>query len=658
MAEMKHLKYRPDIDGLRSIAVLAVVAFHAFPRHFAGGYVGVDIFFIISGFLISGILFDNLDQNSFSIAEFYSRRVRRIFPALSVVLITCLGFGWVSLLADEFQALGKQTAAGVGFVSNFLFWSESGYFDVASETKPLLHLWSLAIEEQFYIFWPLLLYAADRWRLRFMNWVLVLVVASVLYGAYMVHKDATGAFYSPGSRVWELAFGGILAYIHRRPIWMQWRDRSRLRRYLSPVAMILIVLLIRKEERFFPGAWSVLSTTAAVMLIFSGSESWLNKKFLSHPWMIWVGLISYPFYLWHWPFLSFARIMESGTPSVSIRVAAVLLSFLAAILTFYGVEKPLRQGVRKTVIVPVLCMIMAAIGLFGYLVFAKPGWYQNSLASNPFRDSHLLPEAGVCLPEYEPYGKLDRCFSNDPKPSTVLIGDSHAGHYYWGFLKTNQPISVMWNGGCPPMETIEFDQHQCPERWQAMKKYLADRRGQIKVVLISMYYRMYLAETEPSGKPSVTYQKIQEEWKKNNTSEAPVAKLVQEGLERTISYLEEQGFQVGVLSDVPLFPYEPPTCVTDYRPMTLSKKATTCQPLAIEKLHEQQSQMQNILAAVQSKHPAVRFFDPIPYLCNDQNCPMVVDGKLMFRDADHLSDTGSVLMARQLETWMKASFSR
>ena len=158
---LSHPKYRPDIDGLRAIAVLSVVIFHAFPNSLKSGFIGVDIFFVISGYLISSIIFENIDRGSFSFAQFYGRRIKRIFPALSLVLLSCLVFGWFGLLGDEFKQLGKHMAAGAGFVSNFFFWQESGYFNNAAETKPLLHLWSLAIEEQFYIVWPLLVWV---WR--------------------------------------------------------------------------------------------------------------------------------------------------------------------------------------------------------------------------------------------------------------------------------------------------------------------------------------------------------------------------------------------------------------------------------------------------------------------------------------------------------------
>ena len=207
MEEHRHLShpsYRADIDGLRALAVLSVVVFHAFPGVMPGGFIGVDIFFVISGFLISTILLENLGRGTFSFAEFYSRRIRRIFPALLVVLSASYAFGWFALLPDEFMQLGKNIAAGAGFVSNFLLWSESGYFDTAAEVKPLLHLWSLGIEEQFYIVWPLLLWAVARLRLNALTVIIVLASISFMLNVDVVRNNAIAAFYSPQTRCWEL----------------------------------------------------------------------------------------------------------------------------------------------------------------------------------------------------------------------------------------------------------------------------------------------------------------------------------------------------------------------------------------------------------------------------------------------------------------------
>ena len=208
-----HPKYRADIDGLRAIAVLSVVGFHASPGVVKGGLVGVDIFFVISGFLICSIIFGGLDQGTFSITKFYSRRVRRIFPALIVVLVACYAFGWFVLFPDEFRQLGKHIAAGAAFISNIALWREAGYFDNAAGVKPLLHLWSLGIEEQFYILWPLLLLFISRRGIGLLSFTVFFVVISFAINVLTINTDMVATFYLPLTRMWELLVGSVIAYV-------------------------------------------------------------------------------------------------------------------------------------------------------------------------------------------------------------------------------------------------------------------------------------------------------------------------------------------------------------------------------------------------------------------------------------------------------------
>jgi peptidoglycan/LPS O-acetylase OafA/YrhL len=208
-----HPKYRADIDGLRAIAVLGVVAFHAFPELLPGGFIGVDIFFVISGFLISTIIFENIEAKSFSFVDFYCRRIRRIFPALLLVIAASFAFAWFVLLPAEFKQLGKHILGGAGFFSNLLLWSESGYFDKSAEAKPLLHLWSLGIEEQFYIVWPLLLWAGWKLRINWLALIFSITVLSFFLNLHMVYADAVATFYSPLTRFWELSVGAVLAFL-------------------------------------------------------------------------------------------------------------------------------------------------------------------------------------------------------------------------------------------------------------------------------------------------------------------------------------------------------------------------------------------------------------------------------------------------------------
>jgi peptidoglycan/LPS O-acetylase OafA/YrhL len=247
------LKYRSDIDGLRAIAILSVIAFHAFPSWCQGGFVGVDIFFVISGYLISTIIFTSLEQtDSFSFKQFYARRIKRIFPALILVMATCYLLGWFTLLTDEYKQLGKHIAGGSGFVSNFILWNETGYFDKGATLKPLQHLWSLGIEEQFYIVWPLLLYFA--WKFRFNLLVLALIIISASFWASVikVNHDAIGGFYSPATRFWELMIGSVLAYLM---LYRPNKNNIKLQSVKAFAGIILIVVAVfgLNKNIAFPG---------------------------------------------------------------------------------------------------------------------------------------------------------------------------------------------------------------------------------------------------------------------------------------------------------------------------------------------------------------------------------------------------------------------
>lgn len=362
--------YRADIDGLRAVAVLGVVLFHAFPSLLPGGFVGVDVFFVISGFLITGIIAERLAGGSFSFADFYVRRVRRIFPALVVVLAACLAAGWFMLLPGEFQALGRHALAAAGFMANFAFWADTGYFDAAAETKPLLHLWSLGIEEQFYLLWPLLLWVAFRrgWSL----WVAALALTAVSFAANLlsIGRFPELTFYFPHTRLWELGAGAFLAL---RPA------RIRLSLSADSTAWLGLALLaagftfIRPADAF-PGAWALLPVVGTMLLIEAGPQAGLNRWLLAQRVMVFIGLISYPLYLWHWPLLSFLHVQAAGgEPSVAARIAMVGLATLLSVLTWRFVEQPLRFGSSRRFSVRLLLSGMASVAVVAGMLWGSGG---------------------------------------------------------------------------------------------------------------------------------------------------------------------------------------------------------------------------------------------------------------------------------------------
>ena len=379
--EKPHLKYRPDIDGLRAIAVLLVVCFHAYPDRLLGGFIGVDIFFVISGFLISSILYRENNRGGISFVDFYSRRVRRIFPALIVVLLASLIAGWFLLLPDEYSEMGKHVVAATFFISNLVLWGESGYFDVVAELKPLLHLWSLGIEEQFYLLWPLVIWGLSKLKTKILTAVILLALLSYACNIYSMHTNPVADFYSPFTRFWELLSGAILAYMASCEKSVVNSTSTRLKNCASitGIGLLIAALLLISRTSAFPGWFALLPVSAALLLIFAGPYALINRLILSNKIVVWFGLISYPLYLWHWPIFSFLHIIGGAQPEVHIRSKALLASIFLACITHYYVEKPIRSKKKFTASLLVGMLIVA---LIGSIIYFNKGFATRAAVQN------------------------------------------------------------------------------------------------------------------------------------------------------------------------------------------------------------------------------------------------------------------------------------
>lgn len=526
-----HPTYRADIDGLRALAILPVVLFHATGRWPAGGFVGVDVFFVISGYLISCIIFKSLANDDFSFAEFYAHRIKRIFPALILVLATCYGLGWFLLLPDEFKQLGKHIAAGAGYVQNFVLWQEAGYFDTTSELKPLLHLWSLAIEEQFYLVYPLLVWAAWRSGVNILVGVLVLAIVSFGLNVGSLEQDPVKTFFAPQTRFWELMAGAVLAYFRifqNRPAWLtrwphvnflnglsKWTSNEARRATAASMlsiagfALILIAVFGFHRSQPFPGWRALLPVAGACLLIQTGPTAWVNRKILSNRFMVWIGLISYPLYLWHWPLLSFVRIVELDNPSRGIRAAAVGISFVLAWLTYRFIEKPVRFGRVTWHKTAILCVLAVLVGYAGYNAYQHGGYgfrmkdrqsfldyFENSPPNYNFSKRLGFVEYKNACNFYDsgkptiPLARIDPvCYQRNPaKEKTIFLwGDSHAQHLRYG-LSRNLPndwqVMVVASSGCAPnIEPADSDENLCARsNWFALQKI---RETQPDVVLLA-----------------------------------------------------------------------------------------------------------------------------------------------------------------------------
>jgi peptidoglycan/LPS O-acetylase OafA/YrhL len=353
----KKISYRRDIDGLRAIAVLSVFAYHLSPERIKGGFVGVDIFFVISGFLISSIIYNELESSVFSIIDFYVRRVRRIYPALFIVLVAVCVAGWFILLPTHFVSLGKQIIGGSTFSANFILWLKSGYFLPEAEKIPLLHLWTLGVEEQFYLIFPWICVAfyrtKSRWTLPLAFLVIAMVSMAINVTFVVSHRDAT--FFLPFSRLWELFVGAGLSLSLHRNLQAPWESHI-LANWRTGIGFLGLALLVVSmfgidQSDSFPGWWALLPTIGAALVIAAGEAAWSNRYILSCKPAVFVGLISYPLYLWHWPILSFLKI--ASVPwgfkiSPLLKGAVIVLSFVLAYLTYCFIELPIRHVKQRS----------------------------------------------------------------------------------------------------------------------------------------------------------------------------------------------------------------------------------------------------------------------------------------------------------------------
>ena len=503
--------YRSDIDGLRAVAVLLVIGFHFFPRQVPGGFIGVDVFFVISGFLITRLIRAGLEDGSFSLADFYARRIRRIFPALGVVLVACLIAGWLLLFPLDYRDLGKHAAASAVFIANFTFLQEAGYFDTASELKPLLHLWSLGVEEQFYIVCPLLLMLVWRWRSAPIVLAVLLLAVSFAWNVWLTGTNALAAFYLPVTRFWELMLGCILAIgLPAGRATAGPSDRVRDAASLAGVTLLVVAIMLIDRQKSFPGWWAAFPTLGTALLIFAGPQAYLNRGLSYRP-LVYIGLISYPLYLWHWPIVAFARHFQLKEPTALVKVVYIGAAFLLAHWTYRYLEKPIRFGPRTPRTPIVLSAALALIGLFGALIFLAggfPGRYPSEI-QNLFKD--YKREAvrtfgiGLCVSGVE--GDTPVLTNDCPKPDPdrghiAVWGDSHAAHLIRGLSEIERSrgsiqVTMFTAHGCPPV--VAFASAPYPHCITA-NETIIERIGRLKpdTVIMGAHWRWRDRVGEPS----------------------------------------------------------------------------------------------------------------------------------------------------------------
>jgi peptidoglycan/LPS O-acetylase OafA/YrhL len=490
------ISYRADIDGLRAVAVLSVLVFHAYPKLLPGGFIGVDVFFVISGFLISKLIAARLNKDDFNLIEFYERRIRRIFPALIVVLLATLALGWLVLLPTEFLSLGEHTLWGSAFSANILSFLQSGYFDAPASRKPLLHLWSLGVEEQFYFVFPALLILL--WRGQAVTRFLALIgIASFALNVGVVGKYPSFTFFLPLTRFWEFLVGAFLAWGDLQPSKAarsvitalsapQWCNSSA-----TAGALLIVGGLTFATQTSFPGWRALLPVVGAFLLMGAGEEAWFNRHVLAHPVFVFVGLISYPLYLWHWPLLVIGRITMEGYGNryeATTAPAAIVLAFVLSWLTFEFIERPIRArrsafAAHKATAALVAGMATAALlGLITVELNGLPTRYPKEVQA-------LIDPSNTATTVY--VDPDDVIYQNKKFGGPVLVayGDSHALHLRAGLrqLQNQRPFQMQlktWALECVPMvaEVNRADEETCRRSIAAEHQYFEQLRPDIVVI--------------------------------------------------------------------------------------------------------------------------------------------------------------------------------
>ena len=679
---MSKNNYRSDIDGLRAIACISVVLFHAFPGILRGGFIGVDIFFVISGFLISSILYRNLFNEKapgkINIIDFYIRRVRRIFPALIAVLVTTLALGWFVLLPDEYRLLGKHTIGGATYINNLMLYKESGdYFNPSSNEKPLLHLWSLGIEEQFYLIFPLILWLIYKSKLNF-----VIVLSAFTLLSFFLNKNAvshnhqTAAFYLPWCRFWELSAGAILAYIidYHKCALHKIKDKisyfllsviskekqkdlneNVTNNIISAIGLLAIIagILSIKNDLRFPGAKALIPVLGSLLIIGAGSGAIINKYVLSNRIMVFLGLISYPLYLWHWPFLSLAYICEGWTPELWIRCVAIAIALILAVITYMIIEPPLRYGKHSKTKAFALFMTMLFVGFIGYRVMDTDGFknrypellkinnseeieidnrtnkYKNNYKHFSIYDEYI----DNCKLKYSNWNDLDiwtTCaMQNKPgKNNIALIGSSHAAHLFYGLsklsAKKNNSIALFAMGAQSPFINLKLKEGNF-QSWytRILDAYnYVEKHRNIEIVILADFAENYYFDYE-------------------NPMEKDFRKVLEKAVIRSLKKLKDR--KIIIVLDNPELPINPSKCGLA-RPYSITKQGASC-TFNENETSKNREIHNSVIKAIAKNYTNVKVVDLAELFCSKNKCSPVKKDKLLYLDYNHLNYNGSVYVS-------------
>ncbi|MGE0350259.1 acyltransferase family protein [Hydrogenophaga sp.] len=646
--------YRKDIDSLRAFAIIPVVLFHAGISFIPGGFVGVDVFFVISGFLISKIIIREVQEEQFSILRFYERRARRIIPALIAVIGITMIFGWVVFKPEEVDALGKSAIAAIGFSSNLWFWQSAlEYFGPAVESAPLLHTWSLAVEEQFYIFFPLLIIFIHRHTSQHLGKIIIgIVVASFLLAAFMVHWKPSATFYLLPTRAWELGIGSILAIYSARIKF----ESTALREIAAASGILLLSLpfFFYSKSMPFPG-WTALAPClgAAILIALGHGNPVRTLSFMQWAPLVFIGKISYSLYLIHWPITVFTKYLSNTTTlSQSMAISVISASVLGAVFSWRFIEQPFRTSASSTI--KILGYSGGAMGLVAGLTFCVvtldswkfrlPSEQQaivdaaNDRATTPQNCSPIWMEFGLCpigIPT-EKSGPYD----------FILMGDSHA-------LSISDEIDesariagksgLMMNMICPPLSGVSrLIEPRCTDFTEAVLKEVL-KRADLRTVILHARWAYYESGTDVDGRTDTdTYNLLLVRDEMDKAGSNP-HRIFERGLRRTIQQLLDSGRRVVIIEGVPEVGWNVPNAL-------ILKERWGIQPPeapSLEAVRARQSGAKSVFNQFK-EHPRVHLIDPIPAMCNNDRCQVELAGIPAYYDGNHLTKSAATDIFREI----------
>ncbi len=647
-----HPAYRADIDGLRALAIIPVLFYHA-GLGFPGGFVGVDVFFVISGYLITRLLTVEMTERRFSVFRFYERRLRRIFPALFTVLIATTVATWFLFMPPEFELFGKSMALAAVFASNIGFWQEAGYFDTVAQFKPLLHTWSLGIEEQFYVLFPLLLAGLYRFMPTRRTLVIgFLSASSFLFSTVWVYAAPDGAFFLLPARFWELGVGCLLALAPAPSGWQSGRAAA-----VCTVGLVLIGTAVFgiSERTPFPGAAALLPCIGAALVVMAGGTRNAASRALGSRPLVRVGLVSYSLYLWHWPLIVLAQYRLGHLLTTTEAASVIAVSFALALMSWRYIEQPARQrrffADRRALFGAAAAMMVAAVtagltiqtqdGLPGRLPAAIQKIYAQKQDRSPFLRANCFSDnsdKGVDSESVRPGVSCPMGAQGAGQTTFLVWGDSHAAAMAPAIDRAggrfHQRGLFVGRAGCPPL--LHYDttsshgqkRQACRDQNDATMKLIKDQNIRL-VFLVARWPREVLGAQNgaegPFYDPTVPYATM------DRSGQVTVA------LDSTVGALAALGIRVVLVMDVPEPGYDVPLSLAR---AGLRERAPQLNPTRVS-VEARQKLARQILQQVAIKWGA-HLVDPTPAFCDKDFCHVEVGGVSRYTDADHITRSAAL----------------